>query len=173
MITYSSKSKHLLKARLFYSSPLEKENNIKIILSNIREYPDMINELDIWIDSEEIYIGHDYQKNKIEPKILYENSKNLILHIKGIELKSEKSLNLFNNILSNCHFFTHQEDDFVITNKGWIWSHPRNGFVKNTICVLPEKIESIDSAIKKNKFKSLKGICTDYPLKMLKLLLDC
>ena len=93
------------------------------------------------LDSEEIYIGHDYQKNKIEPKILYENSKNLILHIKGIELKSDKSLNLFNNILSNCHFFTHQEDDFVITNKGWIWSHPRNGFVRNTICVLPEKID--------------------------------
>ena len=172
-MTNISKLKLIAHRGLLDGPCLEKENNIKIILSNIKEYPNIINELDIWIDSEEIYIGHDYQKNKIKPKILFEHSKNLILHIKGIKLTSEKSLNIFNNVLSNCHFFTHQEDDFVITNKGWIWSHPRNGFVKNTICVLPEKIESIDSAIKKNKFKSLQGICTDYPLKMLKLLENC
>jgi len=164
-----SKLKVIAHRGLLNGPSSEKENNIKIILSNIKEYPNIINELDIWIDSEEIYVGHDYKKKIIEPKILYENSKNLILHIKGIKLISEKSLNLFNNVLNNCHYFTHQEDDFVITNRGWIWSHPRNGFVKNTICVLPEEIESIDLAIKKNKFKNLHGICTDYPLKMLNL----
>ena len=102
-----SKLKVIAHRGLLNGPSSEKENNIKIILSNIKEYPNIINELDIWIDSEEIYVGHDYKKKIIEPKILYENSKNLILHIKGIKLISEKSLNLFNNVLNNCHYFTH------------------------------------------------------------------
>ena len=168
-MTNISKFKIIAHRGLLNGPSSEKENNLENIKSNIKKYPELINELDIWIDSNHIYIGHDYPKNKIQFKILYENSKNLILHIKGVNLISPKGVKMFNKILNNCHYFTHQEDDFVITNKGWIWSHPRNGFVKNTICVLPEKIEALDSAIKKIEFNSLYGICTDYPLKVLDL----
>ena len=42
-------------------------------------------------------------KNKIQSKILYENSRNLILHIKGVNLISQKGVKIFNNILKNFH----------------------------------------------------------------------
>ena len=168
-MTNFSKLKVIAHRGLLDGPSSDKENNLENIQSNIKKYPEIINELDIWIDSNNIYIGHDYPKNKIQSKILYENSRNLILHIKGVNLVTQNGVKIFNNILKNCHYFAHQEDDFVITNKGWIWSHPRNGFVKNTICVLPEKIESLDSAVKKIEFNSLYGVCTDYPLKVLDL----
>ena len=168
-MTNISKLKLIAHRGLLHGPSTEKENNLENILSNIKKYPDIINELDIWIESDDIYLGHDFPKKKILPEILYKYSKNLILHIKGVNLITKKDFKIFNEVLNKCHYFSHQEDDFAITNKGWIWSHPRNGFVKNTICVLPEKIEALEFATKKIEFKSLYGICTDYPLKMLDL----
>lgn len=147
----------------------ELENNLNNILTNIKLFPFLINEIDIWIDSENIYLGHDNKDNVINPEILFDNYKNLIIHFKGIILNTNESLKIFNQITEKCHYFVHQEDDFSITNKGWVWTHPRKGFVKNTICVLPEKFTSIDEALKHKLFSNLLGVCTDYPLKMLDL----
>ena len=127
----------------------------------------MLNELDIWINSEGVYIGHDNEAIEINVEFLIENSKYLILHIKGLELISKKAIRNFSSLMEHCHIFAHQEDKFTITNRGWIWSHPKAGIVANTICVMPENFISIDSEFFKKESKKLKGICTDYPLRML------
>lgn len=166
----TSKFKLIAHRGLLHGPSIELENNIKNIENNIKKYPQIINELDIWVDSDLIYIGHDKTNQHVDLEVLHEYSKNLILHIKGIDFSSIKSINLLNSIREGFHFFSHQDDDFTITNKGWVWSHPRRGFVKNTICVLPEKIMELDLAVKSFEFKQLCGVCSDYPLELLDLI---
>ena len=145
----------------------EKENNLELLKNNIINYPFMINEVDIWIDKK-IYLGHEESNHFIDPDFLIENSKNLILHIKHINsnnIYSSKYLDLLHN---NCHFYSHDTDDFTVTNRGWIWSHPRLGVVPNTICVMPETFISIYSDEFSSKLKLLSGVCTDFPINLMK-----
>ena len=161
----------LISHRGLLNGPSSKmENNISNIIDNIKKYPFLINELDIWINSDSIYVGHNCPNYSIDKKLLFENSRNLILHIKGINSFSVESLQLIQEIIKKCHCFSHQDDDFTLTNKGWIWSHPSKGFIENTICVLPETINSLDLAVKIFNFEKLHGVCTDYPLKVLNLM---
>ena len=54
----------------------------------------------------------------------------------------------------NAHYFWHQEDDYTITSKGYIWTYPSKKLLPNSICVLPEKASY-------KSFNCL-GICSDF-----------
>ena len=166
----TTKFKVIAHRGLLHGPSIELENNIENIENNIKKYPYIINELDIWLDSDLIYIGHNEAARQIDLDILSNYSKNLILHIKGINFESIKSIYLLKSIGEKFHFFSHQDDDFTITNHGWVWSHPKKGFVKNTICVLPEEVMSLDLAVNQFEFKQLYGVCSDYPLELLDLM---
>ena len=127
----------------------ELENDLALIKNNIKKYPFLINEIDVQI-AEEIYIGHEKTNIVVDPTFLVENSKNLVVHIKHIETDKPKSMENLKLIHDKCHFFSHDADDFTITNYGWIWQHPRLGVVSKTICVMPETFISLSS----NEFAS-------------------
>ena len=97
-------------------------------------------------------------------------SNNLILHIKFINNKSLKALNNLKQILNCCHTFCHDDDDFTITSKNWVWSHPKKGIQENFIIVMPEKFLNLDSDDELKLLTKSKGVCSDYPLKMIKLI---
>ena len=143
------------------------ENCPEQILSNIKNYPKIINEIDVWIN-QSIYLGHDFPKHKVGLDFLMENTQNLILHIKNIEFASIESFKNIELISNHCHTFCHEEDDFTLTSEKWIWLHPRNGIKENCIIVMPEKFLNLDSIKDLSSLLKGKGICTDYALKMLK-----
>lgn len=157
----------LIAHRGLLEGPSKKlENDINLIKDNIKKYPYLINELDLRI-GEKIFVGHEVTDEYIEPEFLIENTKNLILHIKQIDPNATKSIKYLNLLYDKCHLYSHDADDFAITNNGWIWLHPRLGIVPNTICVMPETFISLSSLEFSSKIHLLSGVCTDYPLKLL------
>ena len=52
------------------------------------------------------------------------------------------------------HYFWHQEDDYTITSKGYIWTYPGKKILPKSICVLPERVNY-------KKIDCL-GICSDF-----------
>mgnify|MGYP001309926092 CR=1 FL=1 len=105
-------------------------------------------EIDVWFQDDVFLLGHDYPAHKINEPFL-ENEK-LWCHA--------KNLNALEKMLQNpkIHCFWHQEDDFSITSKGYIWTYPKKQTCSKSILV-----------VKDNKdFKALNcfGICSDFLL---------
>ena len=119
------------------------ENNPEQILYLISKNVDV--EIDIRIHKNKFYLGHD------EP--LYEVSRDFIENEKlWCHAKTFATLELLSKTKS--HYFWHQNDDYTLTSKGFIWVYPGKPLIKNSICVLPEKFD-LD-------FSNCLGICTDY-----------
>ena len=60
------------------------------------------------------------------------------------------------------HYFWHQEDDFTLTSKNYIWTYPGKPYTPKSIIVMPE------DNLKLFDFNQIKeydvyGVCTDYP----------
>ena len=53
----------------------------------------------------------------------------------------------------NIHCFWHQEDDFTLTSRGFIWTYPGKELTLKSICVLPESTD--------NEIGECFGICSD------------
>ena len=57
--------------------------------------------------------------------------------------------------MKNVNYFWHQEDDFTLTNNGFIWTYPNKPFTNKSIIVLTKKE-------KLNKYKKAYGVCSDF-----------
>ena len=102
-------------------------------------------EVDVRFYKNKFYLGHDEPVYEINKSFLTNNK--LWCHAKNYE-----TLEILTTV--NCHYFWHQEDDYTITSKGFIWVYPGKPLIKNSISVLPEdfKINTTECY----------GICTDY-----------
>ena len=110
-------------------------------------------EIDVWLKvinkRKEIFLGHDEPQYHIQDlKLLFDNKSSLWCHAKNIEALEWLLLNDF-------HCFWHQEDNYTITSKGYIWAYP-NMPTKIGIYVMPERENTVI-----NKDEVL-GVCTDY-----------
>lgn len=107
-------------------------------------------EIDVWYVDNSFYLGHDQPQYKIERDLLLFNNKRLWCHAKNLKaLENMLSLGLL-----NC--FWHQNDDFTITSKGFIWTYPNKLLTNNSVAVMPE--------ISSYTFEDLRkvfGICSD------------
>jgi len=124
----------------------ELENNPSYIQSTVDLCYDV--EIDVWFVDGEWWLGHDNPEYKIS--VDYFSNKPFWIHAKNMEalcsLQSYSSLN----------YFWHQEDDYTLTSKSYIWAYPGKSVlpVKKTIAVLPE--------LNNNAIKNFSGICSDY-----------
>ena len=66
--------------------------------------------------------------------------------------KNLEALRIMLNLKVQC--FWHQEDDYTVTNTGWIWAYPNKPGNIRTIAVLPE-LEDTDVT-------GFAGVCSDY-----------
>ncbi len=161
---------YIISHRGLINGPNKSKENLIDNISTLAEiYPNLFFEIDVNLINNEILIGHEEPYLKVEYESLRRQKKRLILHIKKLRFDKKNSFDLFNKITSEFHYFTHDNDSFTITSLKWPWIHPKEGFLKGTIAVMPE------FSLHPNKFKSLLnkdllGICTDYPLEMIKLL---
>ena len=115
------------------------DNISKLLKSNIHV------EIDVRYHNDNFYLGHDEPKYKISSDFL--KHKNLWCHAKDF-----KTLDQIRNV--DCHYFWHQEDDYTITSKGYIWTYPGKKILPKSICVLQERVNY-------KKIDCL-GICSDF-----------
>ena len=67
-----------------------------------------------------------------------------------------KSFNALEAMTSfGIHCFFHKSDDYVMTNRGWIWAYPGQPGGKYTIAVHPEKLDPTE-------VEKFAGVCSDY-----------
>lgn len=86
-------------------------------------------EIDVWFIDNQWFLGHDGPQYRIDEEFLL-NPK-FWCHAKNIE-----ALQAMRNIGAHC--FWHQNDDVVLTSKGFLWTFPGKKLYNLSICVLPE-----------------------------------
>jgi hypothetical protein len=104
-------------------------------------------EVDVWNVDGNLYLGHDNPQHLIT--LDYLKNDNLWCHAKN---KEALEIMLKNNI----HCFWHQNDQYTLTSKGYIWVYPDVSLLQNSIAVMPE--------LTKYSFTDLKdcyAICSD------------
>lgn len=108
-------------------------------------------EIDVWFVNGQWYTGHNAPQYKVDFSFL--DSPRYWLHAKNIEalhFLTEERTEI------DCDFFWHQNDDYTLTNNGFIWTLPGKPLPEEFgIAVLPESIVLYDV----NKAWT---ICTDY-----------
>lgn len=106
-------------------------------------------EIDVWRVRDKLYLGHDKPDYEINVDFLRRDG--LWCHAKNFQALETMSLD------SQIHCFWHQEDDYTITSRGFLWAYPGKTLLRNTVCVMPERAdysgEELDSCY---------GICSDY-----------
>ena len=104
-------------------------------------------EVDIWLVEKELYLGHDEPTYKTSIEFLSMHEESLWVHCKNFE-----ALEYFNE-KKQLNYFWHQEDNFTLTSKGYIWTYPGNVIGDNSVIVDNEK--------KVSAYKCF-GLCSDY-----------
>jgi hypothetical protein len=108
----------------------ELENSPKQILNTLSLGYDC--EIDVHLVNNELYLGHDEPKYKIDINFLLSNKDNLWIHCKNIE-----ALNFLIDF-NELNIFWHNKDEYTITSKKYIWSYIGMKTTNKIICVMPE-----------------------------------
>tara|TARA_Y100000593_G_scaffold94300_1_gene192733 strand:+ start:670 stop:1101 length:432 start_codon:yes stop_codon:yes gene_type:complete len=103
-------------------------------------------EIDVHEVNGKCFLGHDYPQYQVDWDFLLD--KRLWCHAKNLG-----ALRKMMDIGAHC--FWHQEDDFTLTSKGYVWTYPGKELKKGSICVLPEFVSS-------ENVEMCSGICSDY-----------
>ena len=125
------------------------ENNPKQIQKCIEDGYDV--EIDVRYDpkTERLWLGHDEPQYAVTWWWLAGRSKHLWIHCKDIT-----TLHAFSNGTSGYNYFWHQEDDFTLTSKNFIWTYPNiNNYGSKSIIV------NLERKISKGNYL---GVCSDY-----------
>ena len=109
-------------------------------------------EIDVWKINDTWYLGHDEPEYTIHVDFL--KKENLWCHAKNKDALEQM-------LASNIHCFWHQEDDYTITSRGYIWAYPnKETSGKNTVFLFPERHPEIE-------YSKYDFICTDFVNKYL------
>jgi hypothetical protein len=130
------------------------ENNPKQVLKAIEQGYHA--EVDLWFVNSELFLGHDAPQYLISEKFLQNFS--LWIHAKNLAALRWLYDTDFN-------YFWHQEDDFTLTSKNWIWTYPGKELTSRSIMVMPE-MHNYDLSGLNNL--NCYGICSDYVDKISK-----
>lgn len=115
-------------------------------------------EVDVWYNEEtkELMLGHDEPKYKVSFSWLRDKKNKLWIHCKNIQ-----ALYYFSSITEKFNFFWHQQDDFTLTNRGYIWTYPGKCITPMSIMVMPEwKINNLN--LYDFKLFNCYGVCSDF-----------
>ena len=107
-------------------------------------------EIDLWIENDGFYLGHDAPTYPITLDWLIERSLKLWVHCKDFTSLSEL-------INTEMRIFYHQNEDYTIISDGHIWAHNLTKVDDKCIIPLLNKKE-----LKNWKGTDVYGICSDY-----------
>jgi hypothetical protein len=122
-------------------------------------------EIDLWFDEDSrFYLGHDSPQYPIDKDFVIEHKKHLWIHAKN--LKALYWLSTTNNFFN---YFWHQNDDCVITSKGYIWSYPEKPLTDRSVRLMPEWADPEFETVLKNHCY---GICSDYVVRIKDIIVN-
>ena len=115
-------------------------------------------EIDLRYDTlnKKLYLGHDEPQYPTTWFWIGKYINNLWVHCKNIEALYE-----FSYATSGFNYFWHQEDDFTLTSKNYIWTYPGKNYTPKSIIVMPEWNVSAEVFTDLKVFNCY-GICSDY-----------
>ena len=131
---------------------IERENSPEYLAEALALGYDI--EIDLWLMEGSLFLGHDMLEYEISERYL-----NTIRDSAWIHCKNLLALDFCRRSdYYNC--FSHNEDDAVLTSKGFIWAYPGKEVASSKcIIVSPEREERYqDLRIP----KSFYGVCSDY-----------
>jgi hypothetical protein len=83
-------------------------------------------EIDVWYKNDKLYLGHDAPEHEVD--LDYLNNKKFWCHAKNLA-----ALKLL--LDEKIHCFWHQEDDYTVTSKGYIWTYPEKHITSRSVIV--------------------------------------
>ena len=109
-------------------------------------------EIDLWRPDGQwkSYLGHDAPQ--YDYWVGWENPR-LWIHCK--DLGALRLCQYQEAIAGN--YFWHQNDDFTLTSRNWIWTFPGKPLTPNSICVMPENCPEEPLML-----RGCVGVCSDY-----------
>jgi hypothetical protein len=154
-----------------YGPNPEQENRPHYIVSVLNKGFDC--EIDVRYIDGKWFLGHDTPDYEISLDFLLDNSDKLWIHCKNVAALSKllgitetseyrRSDDVFSGNgeaiggkYPKLNIFWHQEEDFTLTSKGYIWTYPGKEITSSSIVVMPEwKMEELP----KHAF----AVCSDY-----------
>jgi len=132
------------------------------LLENSPDYVDQAISMgyDVEIDiryeifEDKFFLGHDDPQYVVTPYWLAQRMDNLWIHCKNID-----AFYYFVSKTGGYNYFWHQNDDFTLTSKNYIWTHPGKPYTPSSVIVMPENTKT---AIENMKVYNCYGICSDY-----------
>jgi hypothetical protein len=114
-------------------------------------------EIDIRYDkkTDSLFLGHDEPQYKVSLYWLAGRMDNLWIHCKNID-----ALDFFVTSTGGFNYFWHQNDDFTLTSKKYIWTYPGKPYTPKSIIVMPENVYGLD--IESLRAYNCYGICSDF-----------
>ena len=150
----------LISHRANISGPSsDTENNPEQILYCIEHGYDV--EIDVRYEpkTETLWLGHDEPQYMVSWYWLAGKSQYLWIHCKDLI-----TLNEFVTKTSGYNYFWHQEDDFTLTSKNYIWTYPGKPYTPSSVIVMPEWTNPNWDEL---RVTNCHGICTDYVEKLI------
>lgn len=110
-------------------------------------------EVDIRVVRNKLYLGHDEPLYEINDSFI--NSRKFWIHCKNIE-----ALYYFaTHISEKYNYFWHENDQYTLTSKNYIWTFPGKTLTDRSIMVMPEYV---DKDLLNTHSVQCYGICSDY-----------
>lgn len=137
---------------LFDGPNKEKENSPEQIELALSKGYDA--EIDVWFQKDGWWLGHDGPQYKVDADFI--GKQGLWIHCKNLDALYELS-----STPIRFNYFWHQEDDFTLTSKNYIWTYPGKSYTPKSVIVMPEwktELENFDSL----RVYNCHGICSDY-----------
>ena len=109
-------------------------------------------EIDVWVVDGILYLGHDKPITKVSLEYLKDRHLHLWIHLKNFGAADYFAGNV------DFNYFAHENDPYLITSKGYVWSFPGKCKAQHKVVLMPEwgAEDSISGAA---------GVCTDFPVK--------
>jgi hypothetical protein len=136
---------------LFLGPDKQKENHPEQISLAIELGYDC--EIDIRVIDNKFYLGHDSSDYEVDEYWL--RSSKLWIHV-----KNKEALHWFYECQYwKYNYFWHENDQYTLTSKGFVWTHPNSELLTSSILVMPEHVDAtLNNAIQAKCF----AICSDF-----------
>jgi hypothetical protein len=133
-----------------------KENNPDYIEQAISQGFDV--EIDLRYSSldKNLYLGHDEPTYKINWFWLGKYKDYLWIHCKNIEALYE-----FSHGTSGFNYFWHQNDDYTLTSRNYIWTYPGKPYTSKSVIVMPEWNKNVNEFVDIRAYDCF-GVFSDY-----------
>jgi len=112
------------------------ENDPKYIVEAVDKGFDV--EVDIWYTSDGLFLGHDNPQCKIEKDFLYTYKDKFWVHCKNLEAMRYLRHSDLKNGFVQLNYFGHDNDEYVLTSKNYLFCKPTKNLDENCVLVMPE-----------------------------------